>query len=588
MRAPLSEGEHRDGAPPPARIGRYRVIAPLARGGMAEVYVVVREGRDTPSVLKRLLPELDTHPTARLRFQREAELSTRLQHERIVRTLRTATEDGRPSIEMELVPGHTVEEMMLELARHGRLPPLDVVIRVALDVLEGLRYAHQLRGDDGRPLGLVHRDISPRNIVLGLDGAARLIDFGIARAEWAQHLTAPGAILGTFSHASPEQVTGAPVDARSDLYSLGVVLFEMLTGQSLNPAGETMEMLRRITTGHPPPLRSLNPSLPEALESVLARALEKRPADRPPDAASFLAALSQAAPNDERESRRRLGALLGQLFPKGAEVFRRYEREAARIAGEELVAPTQLGDGPELTQAHTGFTELVGQKTTVDPTLLVRRRGDTRARAATRRRTRTAQGAAAAVAGLGLLVSAVVALRPRSEPPAPLPTTERAAAASPRAVAEPEPEPAPIEPAPIEPAPIEPAPIEPAPAASGEDEATPPAEPRPARAQAASADRARRRPELKPEPSAAAMAPESAARASPAARARVEALGAKLRANPSDPELFESTVGALRRAIAELPPAEQRPLRSRVQRAEVMNDASILLEALEVFLARSR
>lgn len=578
----MSTGSKQGSEGVPPSIGRYRVIAPLAKGGMAEVYVVIRDGRDTPSVLKRLLQELEAHPTAALRFQRETELSTRLQHPRIVRTLRTASEEGRPCIEMELVPGQTVEDMMLALSRHQRLPPLDCAVRIALDALEGLAYAHDLRGDDGRPLGLVHRDISPRNIVLGFDGAARLIDFGIARAEWKSYLTAPGAVLGTFSHASPEQAVGSAVDRRSDLYSLGVVLYEMLTGQNLVPPGETMEMLKRVTTESPPPVRELNPNLPPALEAVLAQALQKRPEDRFPDADSFIAALERAAPTQESESRRRLGALLSQLFPESPETFRHYEREAARLAREGVVVPTQLGEGVELTQAHTGFTELVGQKTTVDQTMVVR----TRSRAGTPAPVQRRRAPPWLAIGLGVpalvIVTALALLRAdpdagrteesRSAPPAPPLSGSR----GPKAVAAAEaPAPEPLE--------VE-APAEPEPEAEAAPDAVEPTheEPRPS----GPVERARKRPTSTAEPKASPPAPPPAPVGNKP-RARLETLAKRLRSDPGDAALFEATAQALQKALAELPEEKRRPLRARIQRAEVMNDAQILLGALDSFLAQT-
>lgn len=597
----------------PARIGRYRIVAPLARGGMAEVYVVVRDGRDTPSVLKRLLLELEDHPTAALRFRRESELSTRLQHPRIVRTLRTAIEEGRPCIEMELIPGDTVEAMMLTLAHHQRLPPLDCVIRIALDALEGLVYAHELRDDEGRSEGLVHRDISPRNILLGLDGAARLIDFGIARAEWGGYLTAPGSILGTFSHASPEQAIAAPIDRRSDLYSLGVVLYEMVTGQSLVPVGETMEMLKRVTTVTPPLARELNPSLSAELERVLDRALQKRPEDRFQDADSFRAALDHAVPTNEAESRRRLAGLLGQLFPEGHATFRRYEEEARRIAAEEVVVPSQLGgEAGELTEQHTGLTELVGGDQRGSATLVVRKRTNSRESAVTttivdrdggtvteprarmasqsglsppherttvgelRRRnqqlTRVVIALGVSLVGLG----ALVVVGPRTQAPSPTEVAEvpQRPAATPQVVRE--------------------APVAEPPEPKDEPELDT-SEPREEPAEAESEPepeptlkrtRASRRTMREPEAVEPVAAPPSPA-PKPSVdrkRARLEALGARLRADPSDGALFEETARALERALAPLPDDRKRALKARIQRAEVMNDVPILLGALSSYL----
>ncbi len=290
---------------PPATLGRYRIDSEIGRGSMGAVYL----GRD-PQIGRAVAIKTmalsrdfgrDKVGEARERFFREAETAGRLHHPDIV-TIFDAGEAGELAwIAMEYVKGE-------DLQRHtapGRLLPVPQVLEIVARVSEALSYAHAQ--------GVVHRDIKPANVMVGLDaGLVKVMDFGVARVDDASR-TRTGIVLGTPSYMSPEQMAGRRTDGRSDLYSLGVMLFQLLTG-SLPHAGENMaELMRRIVNEPAPDVRSLRPDLPEALADVVALALEKRPEVRYADGvqmaqdlravAAALAAqtLPSSTPSDEFE-----------------------------------------------------------------------------------------------------------------------------------------------------------------------------------------------------------------------------------------------------------------------------------------------
>jgi len=264
-------------------IGRYRLVSRLGSGGMAEVHTAVLEaahGFQKTVVIKRILPELAAQEEYREMFIQEARLMASLSHANLVSVLDFGQADGGYFLALEFLDG-------IDLGRaiaHGPLPS-PVALYLAIQVLRGLGYAHGLRDARGEPLGIVHRDVSPQNILLGKNGDVKLGDFGIARAH-GRRRTAPGTLKGKASYMSPEQARGEAVDARSDLFSLGLVLYEALTGK--NPyAGKLGALLMiAVRQGAIPPL----PGDPR-LSAALARALHPEPAERFQSAAEFIKAL---------------------------------------------------------------------------------------------------------------------------------------------------------------------------------------------------------------------------------------------------------------------------------------------------------
>jgi protein kinase-like protein/PEGA domain-containing protein len=248
------------------RFGEYRLLEPLGRGGMASVYKAERRGE--VYALKRPLPAFLEEPEFLERFLREAEIGRTLHHPNIVRILERGEVGGVPYFTMELVAGETLQS---RLQRGGFLEPRAAAGLVA-QVAEALDYAHLK--------GVVHRDLKPSNIMVLADGTARVMDYGIARARRFEGLTVTGAFLGSPEYVAPETIDGNPTDARSDLYSLGVVFYETLTGRRPFTADTPFAILRKHLNETPVRPTLVRPGLPPELEKIALRLLNKRPEDR--------------------------------------------------------------------------------------------------------------------------------------------------------------------------------------------------------------------------------------------------------------------------------------------------------------------
>ncbi len=266
--------------------GRYTLRRCIDTGGMAEVW----EGEDSvlgrAVAVKVLYPHLAHDASFSERFRLEAIAAARLAHPNVVATYDTGSDNGLAFIVMELVDGHTLRHELAD----GPLPPV-LARDIAAQVADALDYAHGA--------GIIHRDIKPANILLCPDGRAKVADFGIAKAalddgEPAKDLTGTGAIIGTAKYLSPEQVDGRTLDGRSDVYALGVVLYEMLCGQPPFTGDTDMALGIQHLSSRPVTLRSLRPDVPAALDAIVMKALEKSPADRFPSAAAMQQALLDA------------------------------------------------------------------------------------------------------------------------------------------------------------------------------------------------------------------------------------------------------------------------------------------------------
>ncbi len=280
---------------PGARIvGRYRLVARLAQGGMAEVWEAVDEVLTRPVAVKILLPHLAADKAFVARFRREAVSAARLSDPHIVSVYDTCSEGDVEAIVMELVRGTTLRDLLDD---QGHLHPRRAV-EIAVQVADALEHAH---GN-----GLVHRDVKPGNILLSDDGRVLVADFGIAKAaEGGADLTEAGQVVGTAKYLSPEQVEGTPLDARSDVYALGVVLYEMLCGRApFTGDNATTTAVARLNS-QPLRLRQVKAGIPRALEEIVMRAMARRPGDRYASAAALRAALEQVdlgklEPTDDR------------------------------------------------------------------------------------------------------------------------------------------------------------------------------------------------------------------------------------------------------------------------------------------------
>jgi len=249
--------------------GRYEVTHLIARGGMAQVYRALDTRLGRHVALKVLFPELSIDRAFVERFRREAQAAANLSHPNIVAVYDWGEDEGSHFIAMELVTGTSLATAL----RAERTLPATRAATIAAEVASALAYAHRH--------GVVHRDIKPGNVLLTDEGQVKVTDFGIAQAVSTEEgLTMAGSVMGTAAYFSPEQAEGVVVDGRSDLYSLGVVLFEMLAGRTPFVGDSPVAVASMHVRNAPPMLRDLSPAVPEALERITMHALEKAPADR--------------------------------------------------------------------------------------------------------------------------------------------------------------------------------------------------------------------------------------------------------------------------------------------------------------------
>jgi serine/threonine-protein kinase len=295
-------------------IGRYVLLQQIGGGGMAEVHLAVSLGESgfrRPCVVKRLRPELADNVRAVAQFTDEATLASSLVHANIVPIFDFGREGNQYFIVQEYICGRDLGRLAQRLReRAGRLSP-EIVGYIAAEVLRALEYAHGKRGYDGRPLGIVHRDVSPENIMISLRGEVRLADFGVLKTSGPHRSqTDPGALKGNLAFMAPEQARGLEVDGRADLHALGQVLYFALTGESLYDCAAGYDLLTRAAAGVGPTERRKIGQLPPRFAAALERALAPRPDERFATAAEFAAKLPTAASDPQAQ----LAALMSDLF----------------------------------------------------------------------------------------------------------------------------------------------------------------------------------------------------------------------------------------------------------------------------------
>jgi serine/threonine protein kinase len=299
-----------------AKHGRYKIVRRVADGGMAEIFLATqlgREGFQKPVILKRIHSTIYADPQFRNMFIDEAHISMGLSHSNIVQILDLGMAAGRYFLVLELVDGWDLGRVLQRAAAAGTPLPRELGLYIAADVCRALAYAHG-KADGDRPMGIVHRDISPHNILLSDQGEVKLTDFGIAKAMNKREQTGTGVVKGKVAFMSPEQAMGKPTDARSDIFSLGTVLYLLMTRQRPFEGPTDLETLLRVQKGDFNPPEAVAPELPPEVAAIINRAMRRDPGERYPTAEEMLGDLEQALrtvfrPVGQTELKRWLAAL---------------------------------------------------------------------------------------------------------------------------------------------------------------------------------------------------------------------------------------------------------------------------------------
>ncbi len=317
---------------------RYKIVSRLGSGGMADVFLAEDEQLGRKVALKLLYQRFAEDPGFVERFRREAQAAAGLQHPNVVSVYDRGSYDGTYYIAMEYLPGRSLKQLIRAEA------PLDPIraIDITLQILKAARFAHRR--------GVIHRDLKPHNVIVDDSDNAKVTDFGIARAG-ASDMTETGSIMGTAQYLSPEQAQGHAVSAGSDLYSIGVVLYEMLTGRVPFDAESAVSIALKHVSEAPPPMTVFNPAVPAELEQVVMWALNKNPVDRPANADQFITALEQARTAIQSGERGQRTASMAALAGVAAG---RYAATAAAGSGVAGGRHRRRGTGPSTTARTTG------------------------------------------------------------------------------------------------------------------------------------------------------------------------------------------------------------------------------------------
>jgi serine/threonine protein kinase len=337
---------------PPVEFGKFLLTERIGEGGMAQAFRATMswaEGVAKEVCVKRILSPLAADPRTRAMFVQEARIAASLTHANIVPVYEFGVVDEYYFLAMEYVDGFTLREIMMHAARRGTWLRLPVVLHLICEALEGLDYAHRKRDADGLPLEIVHRDVTPGNVMASVEGEVKLLDFGIAAIASGSDETDPSAKdastagigRGKPGYVSPEQAVGMAVDSRSDIYSVGILLYEMLTHRRLFQVKTIGERLKLSTKIEPP--SAVNRDLPADLDPLVMKAIVANPADRYHSAASLRdALLDYMHDHGLRAGRSQLAESLAALFevrPAAGLIQRPWETDIRTLGGEGLARP---------------------------------------------------------------------------------------------------------------------------------------------------------------------------------------------------------------------------------------------------------
>lgn len=347
---------------------KYTPLFKLDAGGMAEVYVAEAEsmaGFKKKVAIKRILPGLLKDDRFVRMFLDEARLSLHLNHANVVSVFDIGKSDDTYFIVMEYVEGTTLKKILEWGQERGKITPVHISVWLVNQILTGLDYAHGIDDPDrpGEPLGIVHRDISPPNILVSWQGEVKLTDFGLAKATTQLESTDPGVVKGKFAYLSPEAAQGNEVDGRTDVFAVGILAFEMLTGRRLFLGETDWQTVENVRNCVIPDMRALNPEIPAALEAVILKALAKELPDRYANAADFADDLvgvmfEMGKRVSARELMHLLEGLRNQVPEPGGSAASRSGGIIAELIGEALMNFKSIDDDSEGSQGATPLATL--------------------------------------------------------------------------------------------------------------------------------------------------------------------------------------------------------------------------------------
>ncbi|MGE3458148.1 MAG: serine/threonine protein kinase [Kofleriaceae bacterium] len=407
-------------------LGKYQLISRLAIGGMAEIFIARAtgiEGFEKLVVLKRILPQFAGDSHFIRMFLREARLAATLHHQNIAQVYDIGRVGGTYFFTMEYIHGVDLRHLLRASQPHGPAP-LAETLSIIVGAAAGLHHAHDKRNGTGEPLGLVHRDVSPSNVLVGYDGSVKVVDFGIATATAVRDETRPGTIKGKITYMSPEQCQGRPLDRRSDIFALGIILYELSTGQYLFSGDGDLQVMRKIVDEDIPPPSSRHADYPPELERIVMRALRRDPDERYATAQDLQLDLEElAAERRLKLSSIGLARYLERMFGNDLEAWRKAQSAGislidyvtsssagrattAETVSNEIVVESLLDESPE---ADAAMAETPALGNTIPPVL---RRSRNKSAVRSRVAVIGITAALAAVAGVGLIVT-----REDSSPP---------------------------------------------------------------------------------------------------------------------------------------------------------------------------
>ena len=333
------------------QLGRYQVLRQLATGDVADVHLARASGLEGFArhvVLKAIRPELAHEERLVEAFLEEARIAAALHHQNVVQVHDIGEQDGAYFFAMEYVHGEDVRKLLGKVRERGEQVPLEHVVAIVTATAAGLHHAHEQRSPTAEPLGLVHRDVCPANILLGYDGSVKLVDFGMAKAGLRSTKTASGALKSKASYMSPEQCVGRVVDRRTDTFALGIVLYELLTARRLfKGANEYMTMAAIVEGDVPPPSRH-RADLPAALDEIVLRALARAPESRYQTAEALREALERFAIEHElRTSNKALADYMIALFGVRPEPWQTDAELPAPVAKYDIANDSGLVAAPD-------------------------------------------------------------------------------------------------------------------------------------------------------------------------------------------------------------------------------------------------